>query len=210
MASPEHEIPAEDGRGRLRASHADREHVVGTLKAAYVYGLVTKEEFDVRVAQTFAARTHAELAAITADIPASLPPVPPPLQHETAAANPPAHPRLRAGPRAVVATATLAGLLFFVAFCAGPPMLWPLFAGALGSALVSLCLAGAQIGGAQAEARPGRRQLPPQQEGRGGPRAGREVAPAASAEELPYASKPERPGKAEAARRSHLRPRLSG
>jgi hypothetical protein len=149
MASPEHEIPAEDGRGRLRASHADRERVIGTLKAAYVYGLVTKEEFDARVAQTLAARTHAELATVTADLPAGLP-APPPLRRETAAASPPEHARLRAGPRAVVATATLAGLLFFAAFCAGPPMLWPLFAGAVGSALVSMCLAGAQIAGAPA------------------------------------------------------------
>jgi len=49
MAGPEHEMPAGDGRGRLRASHADRERVIGTLTAAYVYGLVTKEEFDTRV-----------------------------------------------------------------------------------------------------------------------------------------------------------------
>jgi hypothetical protein len=44
MAGPEHKLPAEGGHGRLRASHADRERVIGTLTAAYVYGLVTKEE----------------------------------------------------------------------------------------------------------------------------------------------------------------------
>jgi hypothetical protein len=42
MAGLEHEMAAENGLGRLRASRADRERVIGTLKTAYVYGLVTK------------------------------------------------------------------------------------------------------------------------------------------------------------------------
>ena len=58
--------------GRLRASHADREHVVDVLKEAFVQGRLTKDELDMRVGQTFASRTHAELAALTADIPAGL------------------------------------------------------------------------------------------------------------------------------------------
>jgi hypothetical protein len=66
------------GRGRLRASHADRDRVIDTLKAAFVQGRLAKDEFDERVGQTLAARTHAELAALTADIPAGLPmPAPP-------------------------------------------------------------------------------------------------------------------------------------
>ena len=60
------------GRGRLRASHADREHVLDVLKAAFVQGLLTKDEFDMRVGQTFASRTYAELVALIADIPAGL------------------------------------------------------------------------------------------------------------------------------------------
>jgi hypothetical protein len=60
------------GRGRLRTSHADREHVLDVLKAAFVQGLLTKDEFDMRVGQTFASRAYAELAALTADIPAGL------------------------------------------------------------------------------------------------------------------------------------------
>jgi uncharacterized membrane protein len=60
------------GRGRLRASHADREHVLDVLKAAFVQGRLTEDEFDMRVGQTFASRTYAELAALTADIPAGL------------------------------------------------------------------------------------------------------------------------------------------
>ncbi len=58
------------GRVHLRASQADREGVIDTLKAAYVAGRLTEDEFEARVGQALAARTHANLAAITADIPA--------------------------------------------------------------------------------------------------------------------------------------------
>ena len=70
-AEPEDQMAvAAVGSGRLRASHADREHVIDMLKAAFVQGRVTKDEFDARVGQVFASRTYAELAAVTADIPA--------------------------------------------------------------------------------------------------------------------------------------------
>jgi hypothetical protein len=72
-AKPEDEMAAATaGRGRLRASHADREHVIDVLKAAFVQGLLIKDEFDMRVGQTLASRTYADLAALTADIPAGL------------------------------------------------------------------------------------------------------------------------------------------
>jgi Flp pilus assembly protein TadB len=60
------------GRGRLRASHADREHVLDVLKAAFVQGRLSKDELDMRVGETFASRTYAELAALTADLPTGL------------------------------------------------------------------------------------------------------------------------------------------
>jgi hypothetical protein len=66
------------GRGHLRASHADRDQVIGILKAAYVQGRLTKDEFDLRVGQTLAARTYADLAALTADLPAGPASVAPP------------------------------------------------------------------------------------------------------------------------------------
>ena len=68
MVGPGDEIAA--GRGHLRASHADREQAIGTLKAAYVAGMLAKDEFDLRVGQTLASRTYAELTALTADLPA--------------------------------------------------------------------------------------------------------------------------------------------
>jgi hypothetical protein len=72
MAEPPDQVPAAAGSGCSRASNADREQVIGTLKAAFVQGMLAKEEFDLRVGQTFAARTYAQLDAITADLPAGL------------------------------------------------------------------------------------------------------------------------------------------
>ena len=70
-AEPEDKMAvAAAGRSRLRASHADREHVIDMLKAAFVHGRVTKDEFDARVGQAFGSRTYAELAAVTAESPA--------------------------------------------------------------------------------------------------------------------------------------------
>ena len=73
VAGPGDEIAAgTGGRGHLRASRADREQVIGTLKAAFVQGRLVKDEFDLRVGQALAPRTYAELAALTADLPAGL------------------------------------------------------------------------------------------------------------------------------------------
>jgi hypothetical protein len=60
------------GRGRHRASDADREQVIDALKAAFVRGLLTKDELVTRAGQALASLTNAELAVITADIPSSL------------------------------------------------------------------------------------------------------------------------------------------
>lgn len=77
MTGPGEEIrtPAA-GPGRMRASNAEREQVIDVLKAAFVDGRLTKDELDARLGQTIAARTHAELATVTADIPTDRPPEP--------------------------------------------------------------------------------------------------------------------------------------
>jgi hypothetical protein len=54
--------------------------VIAALKAAFVQGRLTKDELDGRVGQTFAARTYADLAALTADLPAGLTVTQPPGQ----------------------------------------------------------------------------------------------------------------------------------
>jgi hypothetical protein len=103
------------GRGHLRASHADREQAIGTLKAASVAGMLAKDELDLRVGQVFASRTCADLAALIADLPAGL-----------AVAQPPRAARTqdeimqRPGWWTAVATALYAGVQVFVF----PP--WPM------------------------------------------------------------------------------------
>jgi Domain of unknown function (DUF1707)/Domain of unknown function (DUF4190) len=61
---------APSGYGYLRASTADRERAIDVLKVAFVEGRLTQEECEQRVGQAFSARTYADLAALTADLPA--------------------------------------------------------------------------------------------------------------------------------------------
>ena len=70
--------PAAAGGGRMRAGHADREQAIETLKNAFVHGRLTKDELDARTGQALAARTYADLAALTADIPHAARPTSPP------------------------------------------------------------------------------------------------------------------------------------
>jgi len=99
--------------GRMRASHADREQVISRLKAAFVQGRLAKDEFDVRIGQALAARTHAQLAAVTADIPVDLTGDRP--------VRAPAQPALgvKSGVCVTVAAALLAAVLWAAAVVAG-------------------------------------------------------------------------------------------
>jgi len=54
--------------GHFLASHADREQVIDTLRAAFARGMLTQDEFAARAVRTSGSRTYAELAAVTADI----------------------------------------------------------------------------------------------------------------------------------------------
>jgi hypothetical protein len=73
-----------EARGRLRASDTDRDQVIDVLKAAFVQGRLAKDGFDLRVGQVLAARTYADLDALTAGIPAGLTPQGPPSDRRTA------------------------------------------------------------------------------------------------------------------------------
>src|SRR5215470_19381437 len=73
VAEPGDEIAAAVANdGHLLASHADREYVVDTVKTAFVQGRLTKDELDLRVGEVLAARTYADLARLTADLPGGL------------------------------------------------------------------------------------------------------------------------------------------
>jgi len=57
--------------GAVRASDADRERVVEVLRESFAEGRLTPEEFHERVDLGYAAKTLAQLAELTADLPPS-------------------------------------------------------------------------------------------------------------------------------------------
>jgi DUF1707 SHOCT-like domain len=61
--------PARGRRDRLLVGHVDREQAIEKLKDAFVHGFLTKGELDLRAGQALAARTRADLATLTSDIP---------------------------------------------------------------------------------------------------------------------------------------------
>jgi hypothetical protein len=90
----------------MRASHADRDRVIDALKAAFVEDRLTKDEFDARVGYALASRTHADLAALTADLPAGPPAVRPP---RAAVPVRPRNATITTGARVIAATTMLTG-----------------------------------------------------------------------------------------------------
>ena len=62
------DVPAGAGPGTL-ASDADRDSVAGLLSEAYAEGRLTAGEHGERARAAYAARTWAELAGLTADLP---------------------------------------------------------------------------------------------------------------------------------------------
>ena len=174
--------PAAAGRGRLRAAHADREQAIDTLKTAFVHGQLTKDELDTRAGQVLAARTYADLAALTADIP----PRPPAAR----SARPPAPVRRRPLARAaaksgaclIVAAAATWALALLVSedgHYHGIPGANPSYEAwaplALVLAFAAVCTAIGILGSAvvtSLEQRRSRRQLPPRPGGHAGPAPG--------------------------------------
>jgi len=61
-------VGAAGSPGGLRASHADREQAIETVKAAFTRGHLTMDDLDARVGLALTARTCAELSAVTAGI----------------------------------------------------------------------------------------------------------------------------------------------
>lgn len=55
--------------GKLRASHADRDRVVDVLRISAGDGRLTAAELDERIELALSARTMADLAALTTDLP---------------------------------------------------------------------------------------------------------------------------------------------
>ena len=149
------------GYGGLRASDADRERVIGILKAAFVEGRLDRDEFDRRVGKAFVSRTYAELAAHTADLTAKpIAPKPP-----KAARAQRWRPVLGPGRVLAAATALYAGLSIWVSTTpnggdnpvAGP---W-LYAGGIVYMLVLIAIAVDRMAAAREKRSGGQPPRPP-------------------------------------------------
>jgi Domain of unknown function (DUF1707)/Domain of unknown function (DUF4190) len=65
---PGHGMPG--WHGQMRSSTADRERAIDVLKAAFAEGRLSRDEFEERSGRVYRSLTYAELAALTADLPA--------------------------------------------------------------------------------------------------------------------------------------------
>jgi hypothetical protein len=176
------------GRDRLRAGHDDREQVIEALKTAFVDGQLTKNELAARTGRALAARTYADLTAVTADIPAG--PV------EQAATVPitavPARPPAPPIRRPLAKAAVVSGVCLVVVAAArqlgdyfdpagpgpNPHHSWGAACFLLGILAIMTALVTLAVGIAiSIEQRRSRRQLPP----RPGPGARHDITPAAPA-----------------------------
>ena len=138
------------------ASHGERERVIGALKAAFVQGRLTKAEFDARVGQALTSRTRAELAAMTADIPAGLTGAQPDRQ--------PARDEPALGVRSAVcvtaSAAVLAAVLWAAAWSAGSAAAAAAALALSGVVIFTLFVTGYQVRDSRQRSRAGR-PLPP-------------------------------------------------
>jgi hypothetical protein len=174
------------GHGRLLASDADRERVIDTLKVAFVQGLLTKDELDLRVGQTLGSRTYAELAAVTADIPerpitAQLPPKRAQVQAR-AAGNTAVKPGL-----CTLATLILAAGTSAAVSGPGAALMMTLFLmgiGAIVAVIAALLVAGIRMLESPHQKRSSR-QLPPRSSPGAGGQASRRPSSGARAGQLP-------------------------
>jgi hypothetical protein len=197
------------GRGRMRASHADREQATEVLKDAFAQGRLDKDELDARVGRALASRTYAELAALTADIPAGPAPAPTPRQPARARKRAPASNTARDvaiglgfGATAVI---FLAAIMLGLAEGSVPLVLLAVF-------FVSVALPCVTVAASRQQRR-SRGQLPPRP-GQGGQAAGAPEVRWPGQVGYNPALPPERPDQTRADVRTHrsrsARPRSSG
>jgi hypothetical protein len=66
----------------LRASDAERRRVAESLRAHYLDGRLTQDDFGERVERALAARTQGELAELTRDLPQEAPALPEPVRRK--------------------------------------------------------------------------------------------------------------------------------
>ncbi len=175
--------PTAAGGDRLMASHADREQVIETLKDAFMQGRLTGDELGAQAGRALAARTRADLAALTADIRAAdiraagIPAAGIPAESADLIVAGPTRPPAPVRRRPLARAAAGSGGCLVIAFAAlrlvsladpgatpGPiPMSWalPCLVVAIAAVVAALFILGYGVG-ASIEQRRSRRQLPPQ------------------------------------------------
>jgi Domain of unknown function (DUF1707) len=134
--------------------HPDREQAISALKAAFVQGRLTSDEFDARVGQALASRTRAELAAITADIPVGPAGVQPARRPDQPALS------VKSGMGATTAAAVLAAALWAAAWSAGSAAAAAAALALSGVVILTLFVTGYQVRESRHRSRPAR-PLPP-------------------------------------------------
>jgi hypothetical protein len=98
--------PGDQQRASLRASDADREQFVESLRQHHAEGRLTLEELTERTERAYAARTLGDLDALGGDLPPIRPPAPATGSSRPASVDLPPKPR-PPGPRQAAARATL-------------------------------------------------------------------------------------------------------
>ena len=194
------------GRSHLRVSHADREQSIEVLKSAFVQGRLTKDELDARVGQAFASRTRAELASVTADIPAE-PVASPSRRAARARPLPPENASLKKSAAVITAATALMVGVWAAAVSTDIAVLGALVVTVTVTWIGVVILVGAVMLDSALQNRSGG-QLPPRQTPKAGGPGSRRPAPAARARELPRIDQDPR-ATAEALRRRPFRPRYS-
>ena len=92
---------------------ADRERVIETLKVAFVQERLNMEELDARIGGALGARSGAELAVLTADLPGGLAAPPPPAREARLSKE------VRDGLRVIGSLYLIAAILWLSAVLAG-------------------------------------------------------------------------------------------
>jgi len=66
------QLPAGTGALPVRASDTERDRAAETLRAGFAEGRLTRAELDDRIATAYAAKTRADLDALTGDLPGAM------------------------------------------------------------------------------------------------------------------------------------------
>jgi hypothetical protein len=128
--------PGDQRRASLRASDADREQFVETLRQHHAEGRLTVEELTERTERAYAARTLGDLDALATDLPPLHPPAAAPAGDRPPATGQPPRTRPPSATRAAAKAALFRTILWFgvlivvllvVWAMAGADYFWPVW-----------------------------------------------------------------------------------